>query len=164
MLCSLVLAALLLASSCWCVADADGEARAFGRLALVADELGEAAVAAGVRSRLARRLESWLTGRNSDPLLHEQSWGGLVARNGLANSGADFGNGWYNDHHFHYGYLIFAAAAVGRGNASWLHAWRGAVLHLVRDIANPTSKERLRLCCGTCNASLVTCHAQPFHL
>ena len=34
-LCSLVLAALLLASSCWCVADADGEARAFGRLALV---------------------------------------------------------------------------------------------------------------------------------
>jgi len=25
---------------------------------------------------------------------------------------ADFGNGWYNDHHFHYGYLLYAAAVA----------------------------------------------------
>ena len=36
--------------------------------------------------------------------------------------GADFGNGQYNDHHFHYGYFAYAAAAIGRKDTSWLAA------------------------------------------
>lgn len=35
---------------------------------------------------------------------------------------ADFGNGQYNDHHFHYGYFAYAAAALGRKDAAWLAA------------------------------------------
>ena len=55
----------------------------------------------------------------------------------LADHNADFGNGWYNDHHFHYGYFIYAAAAVGVGNASFLKRWDVAVRHMVRHIAHP---------------------------
>jgi endoglucanase Acf2 len=36
--------------------------------------------------------------------------------------GADFGNGQYNDHHFHYGYFAYAAAALGRKDKAWLAA------------------------------------------
>ncbi len=36
--------------------------------------------------------------------------------------GADFGNGQYNDHAFHYGYFAYAAAALGRKDAAWLAA------------------------------------------
>jgi len=28
----------------------------------------------------------------------------------LSLSGYNFGNGFYNDHHFHYGYFVYSAA------------------------------------------------------
>lgn len=45
----------------------------------------------------------WLTGGNKNPLLYDTTWGGLVVQNGLASRYANFGNTWYNDHHFQYG-------------------------------------------------------------
>jgi endoglucanase Acf2 len=39
-----------------------------------------------------------------------------------STGGADFGNGQYNDHHFHYGYFAYAAAALGRKDKAWLAA------------------------------------------
>lgn len=33
---------------------------------------------------------------------------------------ANFGSGLYNDHHFHRGYFIYAAAALGRKDPAWL--------------------------------------------
>ncbi|KXS93742.1 hypothetical protein AC579_10483 [Pseudocercospora musae] len=50
----------------------------------------------------------------------------------------DFGNTYYNDHHFHYGYFVYAAAVIGYLDPTWLAnstnvAW---VNMLVRDYAN----------------------------
>ena len=44
-----------------------------------------------------------------------------------------------NDHHFHWGYLIQAAAAVARYDPTWAadEAWGGMVKMLIRDAANP---------------------------
>ena len=64
-------------------------------------------------------------GRSKEPSLEEQT-------HGLADRNADFGNGWYNDHHFHYGYFIYASAAVGKANASFVSKWDASVRHLVR--------------------------------
>ena len=75
--------------------------------------------------------------------MYDPTWGGVVSQGGLANHDADYGNGWYNDHHFHYGYFIYAAAAVGVGNQSFVKAWDAAVRHMVRDIANPTDLDTL---------------------
>ena len=77
------------------------EMGAIGRLALIADELGEADTATALRKRLASRLEQWLGGNGLDPLQYESTYGGIVSANGLADRAADFGGGWYNDHHFH---------------------------------------------------------------
>ena len=48
-------------------------------------------------------------GVNSDTLLYDRSYGGVVTVKGMGDSQADYGSGWYSDHHFHYGYLIYAA-------------------------------------------------------
>src|SRR5437762_11095027 len=42
------------------------------------------------------------------------TWRGLVSSSWWAthNDGVDFGNSFYNDHHFHYGYFIYTAAVL----------------------------------------------------
>ena len=57
-------------------------------------------------TRLSSALEAILSGGVSDELVYDTNLGGLVTVDGLRDSSADFGNGRYNDHHFHYGYLV----------------------------------------------------------
>ena len=56
----------------------------------------------------------------------------------LADVNEDFGNGFYNDHHFHYGYHIYAAAVVAKHRPEWGRRMYERVLLYVRDIANPS--------------------------
>jgi endo-1,3(4)-beta-glucanase len=99
-------------------------------------------------------------------MLYDQSWGGIIScgcwynwleevKHGkckdysgslnacptLTDPGFDYGNGFYNDHHFHYGYFIYSAAVVARFNASWVKDYNEKVLVLVRDIANPSPSD-----------------------
>ncbi|KAI1496689.1 glycoside hydrolase family 81 protein [Biscogniauxia marginata] len=79
------------------------------------------------------------------PLYYESAWGGLVssATYQTGNNGADFGNTFYNDHHFHYGYFIYAAAIIGYLDPSWLTKENvDYVNSLVRDIANPSPADK----------------------
>lgn len=117
------------------------QAARLGRLALIADELGDAATATAVRARLAAALDGWLGSAQASPLVYDEVWRGVVSRKGLADRGADFGNGWYNDHHFHYGYFLYAAAALGKGDPAWLARHRAAILTLARDVANPSAAD-----------------------
>ncbi len=55
-----------------------------GRLALIADELGQTATAA-IRGRMKAALGPWLAGNNTDPLRHDTVWGGICSAVGLAN-------------------------------------------------------------------------------
>jgi endo-1,3(4)-beta-glucanase len=77
------------------------------------------------------------------PLVYESAWGGLVssASYGTGDSGIDFGNTYYNDHHFYYGYFIYTAAVIGYLDPTWLAANKPFVNSLVRDIANPSTKD-----------------------
>jgi endo-1,3(4)-beta-glucanase len=109
-----------------------------GRLALIADEVGDAATATSIRDRMKTSLDPWLTGQNKDALKYDPVWGGVCTSGGLADQGAEFGQGYYNDHHFHYGYFLYAAAALGRGDTAWLTSRKEAVTALARDIANPS--------------------------
>ena len=105
---------------------------ALGRLALIADELGEATTAENIRSNLAAALTPWLAGTNGDPLRYDTDWGGVVS-----SSGGSFGQGLYNDHHFHYGYFLYAAAALAKEDPAWLAEWGDEVNQLARNVANP---------------------------
>lgn len=62
------------------------------------------------------------------PVYYDDTWKGLVSKAGLdggADPGSDFGNSYYSDHHFHYGYFVFAAAVVGTLDAGWLEEGGG---------------------------------------
>ena len=74
------------------------------------------------------------------PLVYDTAWGGLVSSASYTlqdGGGADFGNTYYNDHHFHYGYFIYAAAIIGSMDSTWLAQNRNWVNSLVRDVNNP---------------------------
>ncbi len=113
-----------------------------GRLALIADELGETSLAAIYRNNLIAAYQPWLDGTNPQSLVYDRTYGGIVASTAINNPAAGFGQGYYNDHHFHYGYFIYAAAAIARGDSAWATTNWAAIQHLVRDVANPTAADQ----------------------
>ncbi len=105
-------------------------------------------------------MEVWLNGTAQAKFTYDKEWGGMVScgcsfndetqtcRNEFPNCpsysdpGLNFGNGFYNDHHFHYGYLIYAAAVVSNYDYVWARKYFEQVLLLIRDIANPSTHDR----------------------
>ena len=79
------------------------------------------------------------------PLVFDSAWGGIVQSQTYVdgNSGDDFGNTYYNDHHFHYGYFVYTAAVIGYLDPKWLTTGTNKewVNMLVRDYANPISTD-----------------------
>jgi hypothetical protein len=53
----------------------------------------------------------------------------------------DFYSGQFTDHHFHFGYFIYAAAVLGKNDPDWLNKYKDKVDLLVRDIANPSEQD-----------------------
>ncbi|RQM30763.1 hypothetical protein B5M09_007704 [Aphanomyces astaci] len=106
------------------------------RLVLIADELNQGT------TKLLDQLEDWLlpwfVGKNFDFFVYDTVWGGVCSVKGLRGVFwmTDFGNGWYNDHHFHYGYFIYAAAVVAKYRPDFVLRHRAALMSIVRDIAN----------------------------
>lgn len=110
-----------------------------GRLALIADEIQETKTAESLRTQMKASLDPWLLGMNPDAIQYDAVWGGLCTKQGLASSSADFGQGWYNDHHFHYGYFLYAAAVIAKADKAWFSARKEAIYALARDIGNPST-------------------------
>lgn len=102
-------------------------------------------------TKLQKSYSLFTTGKNKNKLVYEYGWRGLLsdAVYKTGNSAADFGSGYYNDHHFHYSYFIHTAAVIafldapaqGFGTGKWLTANKDWVNALVRDVANPSSTD-----------------------
>ncbi|KXN69581.1 glycoside hydrolase family 81 protein [Conidiobolus coronatus NRRL 28638] len=111
------------------------------KLALMAEHVGMHYLISGIIDKAKRYIEPWFNSQNSNPLIYDNTWGGIITLNGLSDEQADFGNGMYNDHHFHYGYLIYTAAIIGKYDQGWLNKYRPYVEDLVRDYANPNGND-----------------------
>jgi endo-1,3(4)-beta-glucanase len=136
------------------------------RVALIAEELGEHDAALTVATRLRDYLTIWLGNTNpqAQPMMYDRNWGGLLSCgcnyddcNGkcdpkcdnldasgkptscpeMLDPGSSFGAGFYNDHHFHYGYFLYSFAAAGHFFPEWLAQYKEHTLLYARDIANP---------------------------
>jgi endo-1,3(4)-beta-glucanase len=55
--------------------------------------------------RLKEAFDIFVQNQQRSPLVYEESWRGVISKAGFVDPGADFGNTYYNDHHFHYCYL-----------------------------------------------------------
>ncbi len=108
------------------------------RLLLIAEALGDEPTAGELTEALKAELAPWIAGTNADPLVYDTVWGGVVPAAAAFDSGAQFGSGYYNDHHFHYGYHLYAAAAVARRDPTWAAANGEFYRTLARDFMNPS--------------------------
>ncbi|KAL4953720.1 glycosyl hydrolase family 81-domain-containing protein [Aspergillus filifer] len=106
--------------------------------------LGDTASAGPALTRLKSAFARFAENRQQFPLVYDNVWKGVVSSASYGgDSGADFGNTWYNDHHFHYGYFIHAAAIIGALDPSWIAANRDWVNMLVRDSGNAATDDPL---------------------
>ncbi|CAJ1946260.1 unnamed protein product [Cylindrotheca closterium] len=99
-------------------------------------------------------VEIWLHGNAQAPFVYDPVWGGVVScgctysygncLNKVPNCPAftdkllNFGGGFFSDHHFHYGYHVYAAAVLSHFDPQWGRQNYEDVLLLVRDFANPS--------------------------
>lgn len=110
-------------------------------LAGIAEAVEDAKLEAKFVGELKRRLENWFTASIGEvsPLFHyDANWTTLIG------SKPSFGSDdQLNDHHFHYGYFIRAAAEIARRDQAWAKAWGPMVEMLIRDIASNSNGEEL---------------------
>jgi endoglucanase Acf2 len=118
------------------------EGKHLGQLATlsgIAEMLGETTIRQTFVNEIKRRLENWFTASKGEvaPLFYYNAkWGALVGSK--PSYGSDMP---LNDHHFHYGYFIRAAAEVARIDPEWAAKWKPMVMMLIRDIASPDRKD-----------------------
>ena len=112
-----------------------------GRLALIAEQLGEDALKNEIITTLKADLEPWINGTNNNPLMYDPTWGSISTRASLDDPGRDFGIGEHNDVHFHFGYFVDAFAVIARTDPDWVKEYRDWINTLIRAFANPHSDD-----------------------
>ena len=120
------------------------EGKSLGKLATlvpIAEQAGDTAARQALRGEIKKRLEKWFTASGEGGYLkpacffaYHDPWGTLIGVPASYGSDSEL-----NDHHFHYGYFIRAAAEIARGEPEWAadDKWGGMVKLLIRDIASP---------------------------
>lgn len=113
----------------------------------IAEANGLGTRADGLRLQLQRTLENWLTATDTNGapkkgnlFCYDRRVGALIGYPASYGSDAEL-----NDHHFHYGYFLKAAAELARHDPAWGSDERfgGMVKLLIRDIASPRRDDPL---------------------
>lgn len=106
----------------------------------IAEQTGDRAVVDSLANWLKSRLEGFLRAHDARGKLKQRSlfyydglWGTLIGYPASYGSDSEL-----NDHHFHYGYFIRAAAELARRDPAWAddEHWGPMVRLLVRDVAS----------------------------
>jgi endoglucanase Acf2 len=116
-------------------------------LAAIAEQWGDTPALQTATNELRERLEKWLSAtdaqgnvKSTGLFAYDANWGTLIGYPASFGSDTDL-----NDHHFHYGYFLQAAAEVARRDRAWAAdgRWGGMVRLLIRDIASPDRSDAL---------------------
>lgn len=105
--------------------------------------ISDSVLVSSLMPKLKEAIARFVANKQMLPLKYDTTWGGLIS---TGSSGEDFGNSYYNDHHFHYSYHVIAAAIVAKvdgdaGEGNWLAQNKEWVENLLRDYANPSEKD-----------------------
>ena len=125
-------------------ADTYWEGKHLGKLASlagIAEQMGQLRLEEKFVQEMRERLEDWFVasaGETEGLFFYDANWGTLIGSPASYGSDMDL-----NDHHFHYGYFIRAAAEVARRDPLWGTKWKKMVNLLVRDIASTDDDETL---------------------
>lgn len=112
------------------------------RFALIAEEVSCPDVIPAVKKYLKEAIEPWLDGTFSgNGFLFDKKWGGLVTKQGSLDSGADFGFGVYNDHHYHLGYFLYGIAVLAKIDPAWGRKYKPQAYALMADFMNLSKRD-----------------------
>ncbi|ATB31954.1 glycosyl hydrolase [Melittangium boletus] len=109
--------------------------------ALAADEIGDVVYRDLFLSRIRTILTNWYTYTSGEPdhfFYYNPDWGTLYYR--VSEFGANTG---ITDHHFTYGYFVFASAVLATYDPNFRTQYGAMVEHLIRDYANPSRTDSL---------------------
>ncbi|MEU8270646.1 glycosyl hydrolase [Sphaerisporangium sp. NPDC049002] len=115
--------------------DTYGTGKTLGRLAQlvpIAEQLGDTASRDKLLGMLKTELQSWFTA-GGEQFRYDGTWGILTGYPASYGSDSEV-----NDHHFHYGYYLMAAATVARYDRAWATdgQWGGMAKLLAKDANN----------------------------
>ncbi|CAJ2665948.1 unnamed protein product [Trifolium pratense] len=107
------------------------------RLALIAEEVNYLDAIPSVKKYLKESIEPWLDGTfNGNGFLFDKKWGGIITKQGSTDTGADFGFGIYNDHHYHLGYFLYGIAVLAKIDPIWGGKYKSQAYSLLEDFMN----------------------------
>jgi len=124
--------------------DSYNEGQVMNRLiqtARIADQLGDTVALNKMLTTVKNRLEDWLTveaGEVAFLFYYNSDWTAMIGY--PAGHGQD---GNINDHHFHWGYFIHAAAFLEQYEPGWAAQWGEMIDLLVRDASTPNRDDAL---------------------
>ncbi len=124
--------------------DSYNEGQVMNRLiqaARIADMTGNITARDKMIATVKERLEDWLTYESGEVAFlfyYNTTWSAMLGY--PAGHGQD---GNLNDHHFHWGYFIHAAAFVEQFEPGWAAQWGDMINLLVRDAASPDRDDEL---------------------
>jgi endoglucanase Acf2 len=106
------------------------------RIAEIADQVGATAVRDKALRTIRSTLTNWLTassGEQDHLFYYDKNWGTLIGYGASYGSDVEL-----NDHHFHYGYFVAAAATLAKFDPAWAAngKYGGMVDLLIRDADN----------------------------
>jgi endoglucanase Acf2 len=129
-------------------------AAAMGRMLVLAQLVGLSnADTISATAALKATLVAYMNGTNSltlsgninaFQLQYDSTWGGVLvpADYMIINSGGTvgaFGNSFYNDHHFHWGYLLYALYTLELLHTGISTTYANQIIALIKDISNPVT-------------------------
>ncbi|MEU2629345.1 glycosyl hydrolase [Kitasatospora sp. NPDC007106] len=106
------------------------------RIAEIADQTGNTAVRDSALAAIKSKLTDWFTasqGKTAHLFYYDKNWGTLIGYPASYGSDQEL-----NDHHFHYGYYVAAAATLAKFDPAWATEgqYGGMVDLLIRDANN----------------------------
>jgi endo-1,3(4)-beta-glucanase len=70
--------------------------------------------------KLKTEMARWIANKQLHPIYYDDDWKGAVSNAGFTDPNADFGNTYYNNHHFHFGYFVYTSAVIAYLDPGWL--------------------------------------------
>jgi len=105
---------------------------------------------------MIKYLKMWLDGTNSTSqdniyqLQYDMIWRGIVVPADYTdklvnnpNKGSSYGNSYYNDHHFHWGYLLYCIYIMSKidNTLKLLDIYKDKIISIMKDVVNPQSDD-----------------------
>lgn len=110
------------------------------QLVMVADSLSESKLRSDALAKLEPALATWFDDNSERSFYYDQTAKAIVGNKASFGSDTEL-----NDHHFHYGYSIYAASVTARFDKDFLKKYKADVDLLVADIANYNTRKALPL-------------------